>query len=500
MGTSIVSGGPGAERRRLDDLNDDQTARLRANDDVIGASISDHRQALRAVLATIRKELHTKSSRLGGLNLLAKTSPSAYPVQHLLQAQATELRPLVLALLELEASAKDVSLGPVQVNQLLLDAKALLGQANSKHMEIMDDKLSIGADALQAVGLKGAIPDLQAMLAESAVMKITDAPNPYYGMPKADFLRLGLSAEMAKLYAPAHRYLHVDGDERVNGAKTAAAHSAREQIDDIDEDHLRTHIRVERGSRIRDELLESDNDELRAEVIVDQMTAWYRSSGADLLARLDIPEIAGIVMEMRRDPNVASLQLSDAAADSKAIQAALDQLNSAATKFYDYVKETGFDRTAFERKVDALVEKEINLHIGRHKGKIIEERLMTVPDYWVKLGEMALSAEYGRCFSCAGVAILQLVKNPKFDGYVLESVGAVSYDHHFVLVGRDNVGSSDPPGDNTLVVDIWQANQGADPPMVLWKDFTYNKETTLKVFCTIPAGDRSDLRARCGLS
>lgn len=118
-------------------------------------------------------------------------------------------------------------------------------------------------------------------------------------------------------------------------------------------------------------------------------------------------------------------------------------------------------------------------------------------DYWVKLGEKALKAEYGRCFSCAGVAIYSMVMNPKFDGKVLESVGAPEYDHHFVLVGRTAVGTTDPPGDDELVVDIWQANQSGDSPVTPWKNFTYNKATKLKVFCVLRPEDRSALRERC---
>jgi hypothetical protein len=499
MTTSLVSGGRDAERRRLDAHHDDQDARLRAHDVVIASEGTAGRPELLALLAIIRKDLHTRSGTLGGLSRLTSSNPDDFPPHHGLQDKARHLKPLAMTLLQLEQAAKDDTLVATQVRQLALAARALLDNVSTHHAAIRDEKLRVGAVTLQAVGLDSAVDDLGTMLAESATMKITDAPNPYYGMDHRKFARLGLPTEMSEMYSPAHRYIHIDGDERVNGAKTAAARSARDQIGDIDEDTIRARIRATRGAKIKRSVLKRDGEQLRSGVMVDQMMDWYKSDGADLLTALGIPALADIIAQMRTEPQVASGLLSAAAEDNPDLKPALDRLTAAATVFYNDVQEDGFDEGAFNVKVDALIEKQIDLDIGREKGKIVEDQLMTVPDYWVKLGEMALSAEYGRCFSCAGVAIFQLVKNPKFDGCVLESVGAVNYDHHFVLVNRDNVGSSAPPGPNTLVVDIWQANQGSDPPMVLWKDFTYNKETELKVFCQIPAGDRSDLRARCGL-
>ena len=99
------------------------------------------------------------------------------------------------------------------------------------------------------------------------------------------------------------------------------------------------------------------------------------------------------------------------------------------------------------------------------------------------------------------MACFHLVMNPVFDSMTIESVGAVTYDHHFVLVGRvgSEVGSTTPPAMDSklLVTDIWQANQGADPPAASWATFPYNTETKLKVFSVMKPGDRKALRDRC---
>lgn len=148
-------------------------------------------------------------------------------------------------------------------------------------------------------------------------------------------------------------------------------------------------------------------------------------------------------------------------------------------------------------RVDIELETEVNERSNK------EQDLQTaVPDFWADLGRRALENEYGRCFTCAGAAIYKLVMNPAFDGLVIESVGATTYDHHFVLVGRSAgaVGSTDPPTSEdrgVMVIDVWQANQGGAPPACQWKDYTYKNETELKVFCVIKTEGRTQLRERC---
>jgi hypothetical protein len=83
------------------------------------------------------------------------------------------------------------------------------------------------------------------------------------------------------------------------------------------------------------------------------------------------------------------------------------------------------------------------------------------------LGVYALRLGYGRCYNCAGAAVVRLILNSGFDRFDVavasKSYGVGSDGHYFALVGikKDGVGEGDfvRPQDwrYAYKVDIWEA-------------------------------------------
>jgi hypothetical protein len=126
------------------------------------------------------------------------------------------------------------------------------------------------------------------------------------------------------------------------------------------------------------------------------------------------------------------------------------------------------------------------------------------PRYWLRLGRRVVTPQqdgtcYGRCFSCAAAAIYTMVMDPAFDGYLIEHVGATSYDHHLVLLGRPNATGTKGEGldtraswtTKTVVVDIWQGNLNGNDDFVGLASMNTYAASMLRFFCAFPTRTRS---------
>jgi hypothetical protein len=123
---------------------------------------------------------------------------------------------------------------------------------------------------------------------------------------------------------------------------------------------------------------------------------------------------------------------------------------------------------------------------------------------WLDVGKSVLTNKVGKCWGCASAAIYKLVADGAFDGVVIESMGVVDNDHHFVAVNRDS--STDVTKMSTwnaeaFIVDPWQANRldwttrAAGTPtksQLCWSasDYPY-KDSTMKSFCGFEPKDRT---------
>jgi hypothetical protein len=383
--------------------------------------------------------------------------------------------------------------------------------------DAVETKQEKSIDAVRKCGFGEDAEDLIGQLSiDSRTIKITDSPNPYWAATppkppqnKSDWdekqwkayqrmkdawdeavdtwEKSGMKGEVKEQFNPANRYVHIDGDEKVNAAKTAAAKVARALMPEIDMEKLKEEIKRTEGDKQRETVKSTKKDSIEENVIIEHMMEWYKTKGADMMEEGDEVELA------------KSWRGGDVLASDN--QKLADKITEAAnTELEAFKKDHLADALdeAIEKEVDSIVLMKANAK----RARMMEAQTMTQGDYWVELGRMAKSADFGRCFSCAGVAVQALVMNSAFDNRTIESVGAVSYDHHFVLVGREGgeVGSTEPPAidSKVLVVDIWQANQGGDPPANTWATFQYNSETELKVFCVMkPGKERKELRQRC---
>jgi hypothetical protein len=106
---------------------------------------------------------------------------------------------------------------------------------------------------------------------------------------------------------------------------------------------------------------------------------------------------------------------------------------------------------------------------------------------------------YGRCFSCAAAVIYTLMMDPAFDEYLFEHVGAISYDHHLVLLGRPNAAGVKGEGlddrkawaTKTVVVDVWQGNLNGNDDFVSLASMNTYAAARLRFFCAYPVRTRS---------
>jgi hypothetical protein len=373
--------------------------------------------------------------------------------------------------------------------------------------DTMDDKHAKSERAVKACGLgREAEEAIAELVTQSRSIKITDAPNPYWApAPPKDRTRWtredqacwdkavekwensGMNGAVKEMFNPANRYVHVDGDEAVNAAKTASAKVARALVREVDLEGLKRNLREKEGNEQYQKVKKTKGEEIEETAIQNHMLEWYGDGGAAMLKGEDL---AAVAVKWRKG-EISGEGVSESL---------MHQITVVAEQVLSEFRDNGLD-AAVENAINDEVEKIIGIKAHAKRARMIEDETMTQGDYWVELGRRAKSADVGRCFSCAGVAVQSLVMNPAFDGQTIESVGAVSYDHHFVLLGRTGleVGSTSPPGmdSKVLVIDVWQANQGEDPPAVTWENFTYNSETALKVFSVMKPGDRQALRDRC---
>lgn len=130
------------------------------------------------------------------------------------------------------------------------------------------------------------------------------------------------------------------------------------------------------------------------------------------------------------------------------------------------------------------------------------------PKYWLLLGKLVttprMNRHYGRCLSCAAAVIKELVEDPVYDDLIIEHVGSVKYDHHLVLVGRQNSDGRTNAGladranwGEGIVLDVWQGN--LRPPQ---RKYVYNvanckyaSEGELKYYCAFTPEQRAEHRA-----
>ncbi len=488
----------------------------------------DLRRQIAQVLADTGEDLHRNVGMLGGLSTLLKSNPDKYPERF--QEAATLFKGLGERRAVIESTLKTALDDALE--DLLFAALRLKADINravqTDHDLTVKDKVEKSVKAVKAampvmgsgLGLE-AQEAIQSMVRDWKVLKITDSPNPYF-IPKPEksqyddpmefmaamkkyrkklqkFEELGLEESMAELYGPAHRYIHVDGDEFVNGAKSAATERARDQLRrDIDVEKIEREIREKHEAKLTGEMLEKRRQEAEEAISVEMMADWLKAGGAKLLRGLGAGEAADAFASgdfSARD----GLDVEVAEALLKAQQEFFSGLskNPAFVKRVDEEVESA--RPVIERRVEVKIDSLLT-RAKRKAGWDVEgTKALEVPDYWVEVGRLALQSEYGRCFSCAGAAIFKLAMNPAFDDAVIESVGSPDFDHHFVFVGRSNAGSTEPPTNpKTLVIDVWQANQGGDPPATTWETFTYNESSSVKIFAVLRPKDRAELRKRFG--
>ena len=449
---------------------------------------ADLRAAAIEQLDEVRAELHMQAGPYGGLTILGKTAAEKYPEGW--QKDAKAIKALMTRREDLLRALDTPTLKSAEQDALKKDVTSLHTEAAGERVLRVTVKQEASAQAVEDCGLDEDAQKAMSKLVERwQKIRITDQPNPFGGKGGAEKLKLaGLSEEMEKMYAPGHRYLHVDGDGGAMGAKGAAAVVARERVlSRVNLEELEQSIRETEGKRVKNAVRQLIPG-FKEEIVQAELTKWYRTTGAKLLAEAGFEKAAKLFEKEIFEPEDVPEEF-------------VLQLNQAATKVQQHLLGDGFPQDRLDERIHKEEESRIGDILSRRKGKIADDGVLAEPDYWTELGRETLKVQVGRCFNCAGTAIYGLVMDEAFDALTIESVGAVSFDHHFVLVGRtgDEIGSTEPPGDDSdvLVVDIWQANQGDDPPARRWEDFTYNEETELKVFAILKPGDRKALRERC---
>ena len=126
----------------------------------------------------------------------------------------------------------------------------------------------------------------------------------------------------------------------------------------------------------------------------------------------------------------------------------------------------------------------------------------STPEFWLRLGHLVnmRTEKYGRCLNCAAAVIHTLIMDHHFEGRLIEHVGSVDHDHHFVLIGRPNADGRTSNGlenhaawSDCAVIDVWDANlPGSGGVHQYVKDagscrYTQGK---MKLFAAFPANER----------
>ncbi|WP_182869953.1 hypothetical protein [Stieleria mannarensis] len=126
--------------------------------------------------------------------------------------------------------------------------------------------------------------------------------------------------------------------------------------------------------------------------------------------------------------------------------------------------------------------------------------------YWLILGKLVttpkLGSYYGRCFSCAAAVIKCLVSDEDFDDLVIEHVGSIAYDHHLIILGRENADGSTAWGlerqdhwGDALVIDVWQGNHsGTFQYLYEPREYDYTNGQKLRWFCSYDPAKRAEHR------
>lgn len=430
------------------------------------------------------QELHRACAPFAGLKTLRKVLASAYGAK---EVAAGKLKALIKTYDTTLAATKTPEYAQSTVALLLRTAEQLKRDIAGTRDDRVREKLNGSLDAVEDLSDEIQLA-VGSFVDQWEKISVTDAPNPYYGEQDAYDLA-NLPEPLATLYNPSERYVHVDGDEYINGAKSAAASKVRERlISKMKSDsEMEQEVRDQKEVGIKETVLRSLGASLKEKVVGEAMDRWYRSEGVRILNEAD-------------QTAAAKAWAKGQYYDVEIPELVMEQINLAATGRLNELKTTAFPQEDYDRAVGAEVTARVLKEVSLRKGRFLEDNQMAEGDYWVELGKMGEKSGHGRCFTCAGIAVKSLVMNPAFDALTIESVGAVNYDHHFVLVGRKGgaVGSKTPPGptSDVLVVDIWQGNLGADPPVRKWKDFTYKGETELRVFSVMKPEDREELRGR----
>jgi hypothetical protein len=107
------------------------------------------------------------------------------------------------------------------------------------------------------------------------------------------------------------------------------------------------------------------------------------------------------------------------------------------------------------------------------------------PSYWINLGRLVKMKREGRCFSCAGVAVYDLVLSEAWDDMEITVGGSGDFDHCFVKISRAKT---------SFALDIWQSNINKDYSYVYgWNNYLYTKG--FKELCKFTPGERESHRS-----
>ena len=128
--------------------------------------------------------------------------------------------------------------------------------------------------------------------------------------------------------------------------------------------------------------------------------------------------------------------------------------------------------------------------LGKKIEGITKDNMTSRPEYWVSLGRMVFVYDAARCFGCAAAAIYTYCYENRQPNLWLEIVGSSQFDHHFVVVGRENVDITDVEnwGDSAFVIDVWESNlsRNTTPAFLRPQDCRYvNDGIGLMAFCSI---------------
>jgi hypothetical protein len=123
------------------------------------------------------------------------------------------------------------------------------------------------------------------------------------------------------------------------------------------------------------------------------------------------------------------------------------------------------------------------------KDKVAYNEITEAPEYWAELGRLVAKHKFGRCYSCAALAVYTLVMDTSYDDLLIAVVGNEAFDHQFVVVGTE----SDISEQKGYAIDIWQSNVDGKTPFVMpVNENIYSKGA--KLACVLHPEDRAKVR------